>query len=297
MSTSRRGAIHIALTFDDKFWAPAYAVMRSICLTTHRKSDLHFHLMHLALSSEHQAELQTIGRDYGATLTFYDLRQTQLLTGRIAGLPRVMRGRLHDVVYARLFLHELLPPGTARALYLDCDTFVRSPIEQLFEIDMQGMTLAAVKQVNSMRQLGGRDLREKTLFSMAEPYFNAGVVLVDLEKYAEVDVVEAVRFSLPPEIIEQLLFDQDILNYVFRGRILELDFRWNLQNAEPAHEALDPHIAHYSGDLKPWALKPRLAYSGTYRHTMTNELFYRYYRFRMKHKLLKLLGATRRKPA
>ncbi|MEO6394984.1 MAG: hypothetical protein ABIO40_03655, partial [Devosia sp.] len=27
-------AIHIALTFDDNFWAPAYTVARSICLTT-----------------------------------------------------------------------------------------------------------------------------------------------------------------------------------------------------------------------------------------------------------------------
>jgi len=33
---------HIALTFDDYFWAPAYATMRSVCLTTRRRADLVF---------------------------------------------------------------------------------------------------------------------------------------------------------------------------------------------------------------------------------------------------------------
>ena len=32
--------IHIALTFDDSYWAPAYATMRSICLTTRRRGDI-----------------------------------------------------------------------------------------------------------------------------------------------------------------------------------------------------------------------------------------------------------------
>ena len=38
------GPIHIVLTFDDNFWAPAYAVARSICLSTRRR-DLVFHLL------------------------------------------------------------------------------------------------------------------------------------------------------------------------------------------------------------------------------------------------------------
>ncbi len=36
--------LHIALSFNDKFWAPAYAVMRSICLTSTRRKDIVFHL-------------------------------------------------------------------------------------------------------------------------------------------------------------------------------------------------------------------------------------------------------------
>ena len=37
--------IHIVLAFDDNFWAPAFTLMRSACLSTHRRQDLVFHLL------------------------------------------------------------------------------------------------------------------------------------------------------------------------------------------------------------------------------------------------------------
>lgn len=51
--------MHIALVLDDNFWAPAYAVMRSVALHTHRRRDLRFHLVHQPLSDEHVADLMT----------------------------------------------------------------------------------------------------------------------------------------------------------------------------------------------------------------------------------------------
>jgi lipopolysaccharide biosynthesis glycosyltransferase len=48
-------AIHVVLTFDDNFWAPAFAVGRSICLTTTRKSDVVLHLLHDGLKPDRRA--------------------------------------------------------------------------------------------------------------------------------------------------------------------------------------------------------------------------------------------------
>ena len=52
--------MHIALTFDDNFWAPAYATMRSVCLFTHRRSELVFHLCHRTITDQHRADLAKI---------------------------------------------------------------------------------------------------------------------------------------------------------------------------------------------------------------------------------------------
>jgi lipopolysaccharide biosynthesis glycosyltransferase len=277
--------LHLVLTFDDAFWAPAYATMRSVCLTTARKTDLVFHLLHLPLSDEHRRDLEAITSEFGARLVFHDLSKGDILGERIALLPPVRASRLHNVVYARLFLPEFLPSTAKRAIYLDCDVMVRSPIERLMDIDLGDCVLAAVQQPDRLRQLSGYDLRERHILPMTEPYFNAGVLLFDLERYRAVDVVGELSRMLPPADIAALYYDQDILNVVFRGRILELDPRWNLQNPETAHEAFDPHILHYSGSKKPWSLRPDVAFAATYRHAMTNALFYRYFRFRLRRRL------------
>ena len=63
--------IHIVLAFDDQYWAPAYAVMRSVCLFTFRRKDMRFHIFHRA------ADGATIGggssrssSEFGAELDF-----------------------------------------------------------------------------------------------------------------------------------------------------------------------------------------------------------------------------------
>jgi hypothetical protein len=61
------GTVEIALTFDDGFWAPCYATMRSICLTTHHPERLRFHLLHQQLTPAHRAALESIEHDYGAS--------------------------------------------------------------------------------------------------------------------------------------------------------------------------------------------------------------------------------------
>ncbi len=283
-------AIHVALTFDDAFWAPAYATMRSVCVATDRKADLVFHLLNLGLTAEHRKDLDAITEEYGAQLVYHPLENSDLLGERIAVLPKVKVRRLHNIVYARLFIQHVVPASAKRVIYLDCDVAVRTPIEQLVEMDMAGKTIAAVQQPERFKQAGGRDLRANKGLSMTKPYFNAGVLLIDLERYRKVDIVDRLTELLTPAQIERVYYDQDILNIVFADEILELEARWNLQNPEPAHEAFNPLIVHYSGVEKPWSLKPNVAYARTYRHTMTNELFYRFWRYRMIKGAKRLIG-------
>src|SRR4051812_38792758 len=95
-------AIHVALCFDDNFWAPAYAVMRSISLFTHRRNDLVFHLFHLPLTPQHRADLDAIGTEFGATLVFYNLETFPLFVDIAARMPK--KKRLPHIVYARLLI-------------------------------------------------------------------------------------------------------------------------------------------------------------------------------------------------
>jgi lipopolysaccharide biosynthesis glycosyltransferase len=272
--------IEIAMAFDDAFWAPTYATMRSICLTTHHPEQLRFHLLHRTLTPRHQDAISSIGRDYGATLNFIDIDALDLLTTRISAFPRIRLRRLNPIVYARLFLGDLLDPAIERVLYLDSDLFIRTALDPLYFMDMGGHAIAAVLQPDRMHVIAGKDLAARRAFSMAEPYFNAGVMLIDMTQYRRMDFAAELG-RLPPAELAQFYYDQDMINFCFGGRILELDMRWNLQNAEPAHEVLNPAIVHYSANPKPWFAWSRVAFKRTYRHLMTNSYYYQYRRERL----------------
>lgn len=285
----RDGAIHVALAFDDNFWAPAYAVMRSICLFTHRKPDLVFHLLQRGLSAEHRADLNRIGDEFGAALAWYEPDALEVFADMAPRLPASRR--LTPVIYARLIIDRLIDPGIARILYLDCDMLVRAPIEDIYGIDMQGKALAAVRDTYGAFIVGGRDLRRNGgLFDVADPYFNSGMLLIDLARWREVDVAGRLEEAVADGTMTKLYYDQDFLNLVFRDNWLRLDPRWNLIDARPAHEGLDPAIVHYTGPRKPWQLISLVAFRRLYRHVMTNELFYRYMRHRWRRRWLRLIG-------
>ena len=134
--------VHIALTFDDGFWAPAYATMRSIGLSSRRRGDLVFHLFHRGLSVAHRTHLDEIPKEFGARLIDYDLSANTALSAFLADLSA---HRVYTtVIYARLMLHELLPADIARVVYLDCDMLVRAPIEALAELDLKGKPVVDV---------------------------------------------------------------------------------------------------------------------------------------------------------
>ena len=275
------GTVEIALTFDDGFWAPCYATMRSICLTTHHPERLRFHLLHQQLTPAHRAALESIEHDYGARLNFIDLDAGNVLGARIAGFPRLRLRRFSKVIYARLFLADLIDPSIERILYLDCDVFVRTALDPLFFMDMQGRAIAAVLQPDRMHCIAGPDLKGRNAFSMADPYFNSGVMLIDMTQYRQVDFVATLERGLNAAELAMFYYDQDMINFCFKGRILELDARWNLQNAVQAHEAFNPAIVHYSANPKPWFIWSRVAFKRTYRHLMTNAYFYQYRRERV----------------
>lgn len=289
-------AIHIALTFDDNFWAPAFATMRSICLFTHRRDELVFHLLHRTLSDEHRADLSEITAEFPVSLRWYDLDQSDMFRDIAGRMPE--NKRLSNIVYARLMIDRLVGSEVARILYLDCDMLVRDDIGVLFDTDLEGHSIGAVRDTSGAFITGQRDLRKnRDIFDPADPYFNAGLVLIDLAKWREADIIGRMEAAYASGVMQRIYYDQDLLNLIFKGKWLRLPWRWNVIDARPVHEGVDPAIVHYTGETKPWALLAgtmrSVAFARFYRHVMTNDLFYRFARHRWKRWWLKKLRLGR----
>jgi lipopolysaccharide biosynthesis glycosyltransferase len=279
------GKHHIALTFDDNFWAPAYATMRSVCLFTHQREELVFHLCHRTLSAQHRSDLEAIAAEFPVTLRWYDLDQSRMFRDIAGRMPE--NKRLSNIVYARLMLDRLVGDEVQRILYLDCDMLVRDDVAWLFSLDLEANAIAAVRDTMGAFITGGRDLKHnRDLFDPADHYFNAGMILIDVARWREADIVGRMEQAYASGVMQRIYYDQDLLNLIFKNQWLELPWRWNTIDARHAHEGLDPAILHYTGEHKPWSVLlgvlRTVAFARLYRHVMTNALFYRFARHRWR---------------
>ena len=60
---------------------------------------------------------------------------------------------------------------------------------------------------------GGRDLRgNRDLFDPADYYFNAGLVLIDIEKWWAADILGRMEDAYANGIMQRIYYDQDLLN-------------------------------------------------------------------------------------
>ncbi|MSS10121.1 glycosyltransferase family 8 protein [Clostridium sp. WB02_MRS01] len=116
------------------------------------------------------------------------------------------RGSLSQ--YARLFLDELLPEDMQRVLYLDCDIIINQPIDDLWNIDLQENTIAALDDAFSKYYRDNINLQPDDIM------FNSGVMLVDMEKWRGRKVEDRLLAFMTSKNGKVQQGDQGVLNAV-----------------------------------------------------------------------------------
>ena len=246
----------------------------SICSLFDSNADeerLEVFILDTGITPDSREKLTQIARSFGRTLTFIQLKDRE---ERFA--VRLDTGRFDVSTMGRLFAADLLPAGVRRVLYLDCDTVVLKPLRRLWETGLgkadgagTGYVMAAVQEPTIYEEV-----KEYLGMRKEDPYFNAGVLLIDLKRWRTERLTDKV-ISYYAEIAEQSLFnDQDALNGLLKGRIRTLSPRWNyftnyryfrydtLCRMQPAYRRIpeevfrkakrSPAVIHYAGDERPW---------------------------------------------
>jgi lipopolysaccharide biosynthesis glycosyltransferase len=199
------------------------------------------------------------------------------------------RENITAATYLRHQLPEVLS-DLHKVIYVDSDTLINADLTQLFDTDISRVLLAAVPDFAQL--LGSlewhdyravyegeaykfRDYIEKVLKigDLASlPYFNAGVLFMNLDEWRKQQLGERVmRFVAEHEL---KFPDQDSLNRHVAGNFVRLDARWNAQAPCAKRRApffrrtfrekqtdwdvvrhlwfRHPWILHFAGANKPW---------------------------------------------
>jgi lipopolysaccharide biosynthesis glycosyltransferase len=185
-------------------------------------------------------------------------------------IPLPTWGRMPATTYQKLTLAEWLPAETRRAIWLDCDLLVLGDLERLWRAEMGAHPVLATQDTLVPRvssRLGVAAYRELGLPAAAE-YFNAGVMLVDLERWRQERISERALDYLERHRDRVIFWDQEALNVALAGLWGKLDSRWNRNptllrlfgggrlchpgGPDVAGSEDEIWIAHFTGRLKPW---------------------------------------------
>jgi lipopolysaccharide biosynthesis glycosyltransferase len=173
------------------------------------------------------------------------------------------------VTYYRLLIPQIVPAQFDKVIYLDSDMVVKGDLEELWKIDIEDNYVLAVQDDNQryISMSGGLRNYQELGINPDYKYFNAGLLVINLEKWRRENIGEKVVEFLKQNKDYVRDHDQDGLNAVLAGQWGELDPRWNQMpriytylswqdtpyDQQSYNELLhNPYIIHYTTPPKPW---------------------------------------------
>lgn len=249
--------IHVLVAADRQFvWGCAVSV-RSLLDNTRTDRPIDLFVAHDSLRPDDQRALLASWDRAGGRV--FKCAFVLVPQERVGGLIRSKA--VSRMTYARLFIGDLLPTDADRCVYVDSDVVFQRDVEDLVSIDLDGKLLGAVpngvdNEAHDCKRLG---------LPIGQRYFNAGVMVVDLGRWRELDfgrvALEICRTRGPSFGIP----DQDSINIALAGDWAPLPMQWNSW-ASRTNEA-EGRVVHYTQVPKPWDCD----YQGRF-----PELFFRY---------------------
>lgn len=220
----------------DKGYEQHTAVMLASLFANNKSNQFIIHLLHSDKSVEIGKLTKFIRRkkhDY----ELYEIKEASLSGFKISH-------HISLATYFRLLIPELIPVTIEKILYLDSDMVILSNIDELWHTDIQNYAAAGVKDhFDRYEQLG---------ISQEYEYFNAGVMVWNLESIRKMDFTAKAIKYLHEQYDHVLYWDQDIINYLLQGKVKKINKTWNVFPTDDLKEKRSAKIVHYAGSVKPW---------------------------------------------
>jgi len=187
--------------------------------------------------------------------------------------------------YFRLLLDQLLPVDVSLVVYVDPDTLCRKSIHEIANTNLHDHPIAATQDIfcpfiDNRYAMPNFDMARGNVYGLPavpdsvergvpgnQPYFNAGLMVVDLDCFRNREIGERLLFYAAKFKGQLLWADQCALNGCLGDQWIQLDPIWNVTTPTfnlPSFQyscfdqrtfermVRDPALIHYAGPKKPW---------------------------------------------
>ncbi|MFR0922264.1 MAG: glycosyltransferase family 8 protein [Clostridia bacterium] len=255
--------MNIVYTLNDKFVPQVAAGICSVCENNTDFENITFYIISKEITDENKEKLTKLVKKYNRKIEIIELGDIK----KYIDFEFDTTG-WNSIVLARLVIDKLLPETIDKILYLDGDTIVRGNLSELWNTDISEYILAASIEPTVDRE------RKKQLGLEKLPYYNAGILLINLKKWREEKAGKIILDYYKANDGKLFANDQDAINGSLAGKIYTLLPKYNFYNIfyqypynflaklmKPVEYiskenfkqcVKNPIIIHYLGEERPW---------------------------------------------
>lgn len=256
--------INVLYVFDSNFWRMATVSINSLLANKSPNTHVNIHCMVAPRTRGHCYIKRIVSKYSNAKLIW------RSVNNRHSPYRGVDYSRWSPVIFYRLFAYRLFP-NIEKMLYIDSDTLVQHDLSELYNTDISNYALAAVRDMAPLNLYPEmpdvkvvRAFKEK--YQKHDLYINSGVLLMNMQRIRESET-RMTSVDIPLKYP-----DQDIINYVFDGKMLELPLKYNcipfvhidpkFSESEQNMQTDEIVIGHfYAGKPYVYDLTPRPAFA------------------------------------
>lgn len=237
--------IPVFFAADDKYVPYTTISILSMLDYVNRKDLYRVFILHTGISAENRQKLEALSTQnviIKCTDVVHEMKNRHI---------HIVNERLPAESAYRLLIPELFPQYE-KILYLDSDIIVLRDVAELYATDIGDCVLGAASDQAEERNMKPSDASWQHVLSIGVPpadYFNAGIVLINTQRFKELQIAEKC-FALLCGEHNCLCLDQDALNIHCHGYVHFLDKKWNAL-LYPGLSPTEYYIIHYAG-TKPW---------------------------------------------
>ncbi len=233
--------IPIVVVTDEHYLVLLAVLLKSIEVNHKTGEKIHVYIVEDGVKQSSQKKLQKSVSADMFTLTWVRMKDT--ITPGVK-LP-TDRTSFPLTTYMRLFIPNIVPPGTKKALFLDVDMMMLGEISELWHTALGEHAIAAVQDPRLLtfgNEWGGVFNYKELGLAADTKYFNSGMLLINIPKWIALNLTQRVIDCIAVNIKYANYADQYGLNVILADQWLELDGRWNYFASD---DLKTPYLVHF----------------------------------------------------
>ncbi len=230
--------VNIAYSSSDAYSKCTGISIMSLFQNNTEIDKLNVYIFSTDISDDNKDNLMKIAQIYNRDIIIIDVQYDIQLIAKRFRLD-TLQGRYNT--YVRLFCSEWLAE-LERVLFIDSDTLITGPINELYFTEMGDMLITAVPDLG---MYGRHSVYEDyAIVKMCPKYINAGVMLINLEQWRKECINEYIAGRILDYKNEWQNQEQSIINYALHHRCLYAHLKYNYYTIFH-YERLRDLNAHY----------------------------------------------------